>query len=187
MRIALAIALASSSALAAGLSSRPVSDYDAPDRVEGLYAAVSGGGQLMIFGGDNGFGYDVEGRLGYAFNPMLTLYLSGALDSASFSTLAGDISFKTEQVALYLQYHLLVKQQVMVYARAGIGIGLSGDYVQNSTAAGLAEAGGIGVEIKVAPGVWLAPELFYRGATLSAQGSSDSYQVIGLQLGVVYY
>src|SRR5258706_1917347 len=181
------VALSSTSALAAGYASRPAGDYDQPGKIEGLYAGVSGGGQLMIFGGNNAFGYDVEARLGYSFSPMLTLYLSGALDGATFSTAGGDISFKAEQLAVFLQYHLLVKPAVMVYARAGIGVGLSGDYVQNSMAAGLGESGGLGVEIRIGPGLFLAPELFYRGATLSAQGFSDSYQSIGLQIGLIYY
>jgi hypothetical protein len=37
--------------------------------LEGLYAAIGGGGSLLIVPGDNTFGYDAELRLGYSFNP----------------------------------------------------------------------------------------------------------------------
>jgi len=187
--LAASLALLSSSALAAGLSSRPAGDYN-QDRVgnlEGFFAGVGAGGQLMIFAGNNAFGYDAEVRVGYSFSAPLQLYLSGALDGATFSSGGLSTSFKAEQIAIFLQYHLLVRPAVMIYARGGIGVGLSGDYVPGSTAAGLAEAGGLGVEIRLTPGLYLVPELFYRGANLSAQGSSDSYQSIGIQLGIVYY
>jgi hypothetical protein len=86
-----------------------------------------------------------------------------------------------------VQYHFVVRPALMVYGRGGIGVSLSSDYVQGSTAAGLMEVGGIGVEIRVAPNFYLTPELFYRNEGFSAQGLSDTAAVIGVQLGFVYY
>ena len=151
--------------------------------LEGLYAAIGGGGALLITQGDNTFGYDGELRLGYSFNPMLQLYLGGSIERGNFST----GSFRWEQIAAYVQYHLLVKADVMVYARGGIGLGVSGDVAPGATAAGLAGGGGLGVEIRVAPNLFLAPELFYRNATLSARGVDQSIQTVGLQGSLVYY
>ncbi len=53
-----------------------------------------------------------------------------------------------------------------------------------SNAVGLAGGGGIGVEIRLAPNLFLSPELFYRNATLNG---NTGVQVIGLQLALVYY
>ncbi len=183
--LALAAALlAASPAFAAGLASRSADDYESGrSYLEGLYAAAGGGGQLMIFTGNNAFGYDLEARLGYSFGPQLQLYLCGALDSSNFPGL----TFRSEQVALCVQYHFLVRPAVMVYGRVGIGVSLSSNFVPGSTAAGLMELGGIGVEIRVAPSVFLAPEFFYRYENFAAQGVSDVASVIGFQLALVYY
>jgi len=179
-----ALLLASAPAFAAPLASMPADGWQSQgSSLEGLYAALGGGGGLMFAPGDNAFAYDGEVRLGYSFSPMLQLYLSGALDGASFS----GATLRTEQIAVFLQYHLVVRPAVMVYGRAGLGVGLSGDVVSGSTAAGLAEAGGIGVEIRVAPSLFFAPEVFYRNTHLSAQGVTTQLQTLGLQLSVVYY
>lgn len=187
--LALAAALlAASPAFAAGLASRSVEDYDSGrSSLEGLYAGVGGGGQLMIRAGNSAFGYDLEARIGYSFGPQLQLYLCGALDSAS---LPGG-NFRAEQVAVCLQYHFLVRPAVMVYGRGGIGVSLSADFTGSTgittTGAGLMELGGIGVEIRVGPGLFVAPELFYRNESFSAQGASDTAAVVGLQLALIYY
>src|SRR5947209_11385760 len=155
-------------AYSAGLASRPADAGESKQSsLEGLYAAIGGGGILQFVHGDNAFGYDGELRVGYSFSPMLQLYLSGALDGASFT----GTPLRTEQIALFVQYHLFVKRKVMVYARAGLGVGLSRDVVAGATAAGLAGAGGIGVEILIAPNLYLAPELFYRNTNLSTSGT----------------
>ena len=197
--LATSLLLLAGPALAADLSSRPTRDSgeDRVGNLEGLFAAVGGGGQITIFGGNNAFGYDVELRLGYSFDAAIQLYLSGALDSRKCSSCTFSLetvlngvntSYKAGQIAIFLQYHLLVRPAVMIYARGGMGMGLSGDFpASTSTATGLAEAGGLGVEIRLSPGLYLTPELFYRRSSLSAQGSSDSYQSIGVQLGLVYY
>ena len=66
-------------------------------------------------------------------------------------------------------------------------VGLSRDVVPDATAAGLAEAGGLGVEIRVAPNLFLAPELFYRNASLSTRGIDQQVHTVGLQLALLYY
>lgn len=151
--------------------------------LEGFYAGIGGGGNLLIVPGENAFGYDAELRLGYSFNPLLQIYLSGSVDGARLS----GRTFRSGQIAAFVQYHLLVKPAVMVYGRGGIGVGLSRDVVPDSTAAGLAEAGGLGVEIRVAPNLFLGPELFYRHASLSTQGIDQQVHTIGLQLALAYY
>jgi hypothetical protein len=184
-RLPLAVLLlVAAPAFSAGLASRPADAWGSQQSsLEGLYAAIGGGGVLQFVPGDNAFGYDGEVRVGYSFSPMLQLYLSGALDGASFT----GTSLRTEQIAVFVQYHLLLRRRVMVYARAGLGVGLSRDVVAGATAAGLAEAGGIGVEILIAPNLFLAPELFYRNTNLSTSGAEMQVQTLGLQLSVVYY
>jgi len=175
--------LASFPAFAAGLASRPADPWDDQPSLEGVYAAIGGGGVLLIFPGDNSFGYDLELRVGYSFNPMLQVFLSGALDGGKFS---GN-TFRTEQIVAFVQYHLYVRPAVMVYGRAGLGVGLSGDVVPGRTAAGVAGAGGLGIEFRVAPNLFAAPEVFYRNTSLSAQGTDLQVQTVGLQLNLVYY
>ncbi len=156
--------------------------------MEGLYAAIGGGGALLFVGGSNAFGYDAEARLGYSFNPGLQLYLSGAVDGASFSTPLGSAPWRSEMFAVFVQYHLYASGPVGVYARAGIGLGMSGSLSPDANALGLASAGGLGVEIRLAPDLFLAPELFYKNVNLSvSNGPSDTEQVVGLQLALIYY
>jgi hypothetical protein len=166
---------------AAGLASH--SDMGEPSsNLEGLYAAAGGGGQLMI-AGDNAFGYDVEGRLGYSFGPGTQIYLAGALDGA---TIIG-VSQQVIQIVAFLQYHLVARSRVMVYTRVGIGLGIVPNFNRNQSGLGLAEAGGLGVEIRMGESFYIAPELFYRRATVSAQGASGDVHSIGVQLSLVYY
>ena len=168
--------LAAAPALAAGL------DDDA-SRLQGIYGALGGGGARLVLSGDSSFGYDAEARLGYSFSPMLQLYASAALDGGSFS----GSSFKAYQVDAFVQYHFVVRPAFMVYARGGAGVGLSGDVFSTATAAGFAFAAGLGTEFRLAPDVFLAPELFYRNAELSTNGIDERFQVVGLQLAFVYY
>jgi len=181
-RLLAALLLAAAPALSAqGPSTEEWSSLQS--NLEGLYAGIGGGGNLLIIPGDNAFGYDAELRLGYSFNPVLQIYVSGSADGARFS----GRTFRSGQIVAFVQYHLLVKPAVMVYGRGGIGVGLSRDVVPDSTAVGLAEAGGLGVEIRVAPNLFLGPELFYRNASLSTQGIDQQLHTIGLQLALVYY
>ena len=179
-----ALLLGSAPALPAGLASTPADTWDAQQpSLEGLYAALGGGVGLLFEPGDNAFGYDGEVRVGYSFNPKLQLYLSGAMDVASFS---GN-SIHAEQIAAFVQYHLLVRPGVMVYTRGGLGVGLSTDVFPGATAAGLAQAVGIGMEVRVTPNLFVAPEIFYRNTNLSARGADTRIQTVGLQFSVVYY
>ncbi|HET7786669.1 MAG TPA: hypothetical protein VFL36_11920 [Myxococcales bacterium] len=168
--------LAATPALAAGPA-------DEPGNLNGIYGALGGGGALLVLSGDDTLGYDAEARLGYSFSPMVQIYLSAALDGGSFS---GN-SFKAYQLDAFVQYHFVVRPAFMVYARGGAGVGLSGDVVTTTTAAGFAFAAGLGTEIRLAPDVFIAPELFYRNAELSTNAIEVRFQVVGLQLALVYY
>jgi hypothetical protein len=151
--------------------------------LQGIYGALGGGGARLALSGDSAFGYDAEARLGYSFGPAVQVYLSGALDGASFSGTA----FKAYQVDAFVQYHFVVRPAFMVYLRGGAGVGLSGDVFSTATAAGFAFAAGLGTEFRVAPDLFIAPEVFYRNAELSTHGIDERIQVVGLQLGLVYY
>jgi hypothetical protein len=173
--------LASTPALSAGLASS--SADESSSSLEGLYAGIAGGGGWLIVPSDNILAWDVELRVGYSFGTPLQIYLSGAVDGGSRS----GVTFRTEQLVAFLQYHLIVRPAAMVYARAGIGVGLSGDVVPDRTAVGLAAAGGVGIEFRFLPNLFLAPELYYRNTDLSASGTSMRVQTVGLQLGLIYY
>jgi outer membrane protein with beta-barrel domain len=168
--------LAAAPTLAAGLD-------DGEPRLQGIYGALGGGGGLLSLSGESNFGYDAEARLGYSFGPMLQIYLSAALDGGNFSA----SSFKAYQVDAFVQYHFVVRPSFMVYARGGAGVGLSGDVFATATAAGFAFAAGVGSELRLAPDVFIAPELFYRNADLATNGIDQRLQVFGLQLAFVYY
>lgn len=179
--LALAL-LFSTPAFAGEFASRPTGDEQS-NAMEGLYAAAGGGAQFFI-SRDNGFGYDLEGKLGYSFGAPLQIFLSGAYDSA---TINGAVE-KTIQVAAFLQYHLITRGRVMPYTRAGIGVCLVPDFAPGQTGVGLAAAGGLGLEIQLNPSFFVAPEFFYRRATVSASGQpSGDVQIVGLQLSLIYY
>src|SRR5260370_42020516 len=74
-------------------------------------------------------------------------------------------SFRSEIVAVFVQYHLYARRSVGVYARDGIGVALSSSYAQS--AVGLAASGGLGIEIGFSPHLFVAPALFYNNANLS--------------------
>jgi hypothetical protein len=170
----------------ASLASRPADEITSSTPMEGLYAGLAGGGALIIIDTGNAFGYDVEGRLGYSFNPGLQVYLSGSVDGAPIRGPVGN-SFRSEIVAAFVQYHLYARPSVGVYARAGIGVALSSSYAQS--AVGLAASGGLGIEIGFSPHLFLAPEVFYKNANLSLSngGGTVAEQVVGLQLGLIFY
>ena len=176
MRLLAALLLLSAPAFAQSYSEREPS-------MQGLYAALGGGGQLLI-SGDNGFGYDAEARLGWSFNPGMQMYLSGALDGASID----GASIKLMTVTANLQYHLVTRGPVLAYTRVGIGLGIVPDaLVVGENAVGLAESGGIGIEIRVTDQFFVVPELFYRRASVSNAGASIDVQTVGLQVAIAYY
>jgi hypothetical protein len=152
--------------------------------MEGIYLAAGGGAQLLIER-DSGLGYDLEAKLGYSFGPGMQVFLSGAFDSA---TILG-VSEKSIQIAAFIQYHLVTRGRVMPYTRAGIGLGLVPNLgpTGNQTGAGLAAAGGLGMEIRLNQSLFVAPELFYRRATVSVSGEIRDVQAIGLQISLIYY
>jgi hypothetical protein len=163
--------------------------------LEGVYLAAGGGGGLLI-AGDHSSAYDVEARLGYSFSPGTQIYLTGALDGGTLPSqfFAGvNRAFRSMQVAAFIQYHLYAapRAPVMAYARGGIGVAFGGpmpDLQADTNGVGLAFAGGLGLEIRLAKDFFLAPEFYYRNATLTATASSGvAVQVIGLQLSAVYY
>ena len=158
-------------------------EWDPQSSLRGLYAAIGGGGSWMFVPGDDDIGYDIELRLGYSFSPALQAYVSGALDGATFS----GATFRSEQIAAFIQYHFLVRQDWMLYGRLGIGVGLSGDLAPDATATGFAEAAGFGVEIRIAPNLLLAPEVLYRNTKLSVDQTDRRVQTVALQLNLVYY
>jgi hypothetical protein len=145
-KIALALLVVAGPVLAQRYS-RPIYDQWEPRPLEGIYAGIAGGGQLMFLPGADGFGSE---------------------------NAAG--------------YHLYARPRMMVYVRAGLGIGLSSDVTSDgSNAAGLAGAGGIGMEFRLSPGLFLAPEIFYKHMNLSGTDVDTDVQMLGIQLGLIYY
>jgi hypothetical protein len=188
MRILLALALASAPAFAQRYRGGSMND-DGGLGMEGVYAGIGGGaGFNLVSDFDNGFGYDGELRFGYSFNPALQLYLTGQIDGATIQSL----SYRMETVGVSIQYHLFARRGLGVYGRATIGVALSSSFNPDPTsgsAAGLCEGGGLGMEIGVSPGLFVAPELFYKNTTLNIPngGGSVGIQVVGLSLSLIYY
>lgn len=156
--------------------------YSSSDNLEGLYLAGGGGGALMLTSDANGFGWDAEARLGYSFGAT-QIYLTGAVDSATLI----NTTLTVKDVGVSVQYHIAGNHSVKAYTRFGIGVGFTDLGIPNSSLAGLAGWGGIGMEIRLSDAIFLAPELVYRNASMSGNGNSLGVNVIGLQVTLVYY
>ncbi len=132
------------------------------------YAGLGVGGARLIFDFGNLLGYTVEGRLGYSFNPVLQLYLSGSIDGE-----LPPIGFRSELIAVFVQYHLYSEPSLGVVARAGIGVALSSSFSTGNNM-GPGAAGGLGLEIGLSPGLFLTPELFYKYQSLSPTNGTSA-------------
>jgi hypothetical protein len=191
----LVLAAVLSTAMPAMAQYQPSRPYEVwgPHSLEGIYLGFGGGGQLMIADGTNALGWGIEGRIGYSFGVPFSVYLSGSYDASTFNTFNtfsgfGIGTLHTEMVAMFLQYHLYARPQAMVYLRGGVGLGMSPDVsVDGSLAVGLAGQGGFGVEIRLAPGFYLSPELYYKNMYLSGGGGSLGIESLGLQVSLIFY
>ena len=199
-KLALVVLLAAAPALAgapafAGTPPQPDEAKDPSRPLRGVFAALGGGGGLLVSGVSAGFALDGEARLGYSFTPRLQIYLSGAYDSESGDTNAQHAL----QLSVDVQYHFSLSNPVDAYVRGGFGLG-SGqtEHVNGGRFSGSGPAGnaGIGLEFRVSPVLHLGPELFYRHAWLSGEISFSheqpvsqtfNYDVFGLQLDLIYY
>jgi hypothetical protein len=164
------------------------SDSSRPER-RGPYIAVGGGGILQLAPSSSGsdantFGYDVEGRVGASFNSRFQLYLSANYDSASHSRLLGSVRLYNSNFMVNLNHAFYVDNDFGVYARIGIGLGVTGSSSSSVTQKGLGEVYALGFDIHLSDETSLTPEVFYRRTNESTDARVDS---VGLQLNLVYY
>jgi hypothetical protein len=155
----------------------------------GPYLAIGGGGILQIIPGVSGneastFGYDVEGRLGASLNPRLQVYLSANYDAASHGTLLGSVRVFNSNFMVNINHAFYVDNDFGVYARLGIGLGLTGSNGNAVTQKGLGEVFALGFDVHLTDETSLTPEVFYRRTNESTASRVDS---VGLQLNLVYY
>ena len=153
----------------------------------GFYGAIGGGAGIALpSNGDNAFAFLGELRLGFSLNRRFQIFLSAdSGGSSSVPTVTGGDSFRlTSNFLAALRYFLYTDETIGLYLRGGLGVGLvSGDRIVSSPGAntlGLAEAGGLGVEIRLDKHWSITPEGFYRRTD---EGSV--WQVTTLGLGIL--
>jgi Outer membrane protein beta-barrel domain len=162
---ALGLCLAAAGPAAAQRYQRFDRDDDGSHPHRGLYAAIGGGVGLQLpdFPTDNGTAFFGELRLGFSVNRALQIFLSVDTGGANHS----DIGFlQTTNILAALRYFLYYDQTFGVYFRGGLGIGIVSNPQlvsgPGAETAGLAEAGGVGMEIRLDKRWALTPEFFYR-------------------------
>ncbi len=184
----------------AQLASHPSED-DSPSRGSGLQRLERRGLYLGLAGDigvqlssnlDAKFGYGGQAKLGFSFNPSLALYLALAVHNASYNTPAGSFSQQLILTTVHVRHFIFIDRTgIGVYYDGGIGLGLAspGFGPSGATGIGLGYSGGLGVEFPLSRWVSLAPEFYYRGVTSASSdnGFNGSINVLGLQLGLVYY
>jgi hypothetical protein len=195
------LALASLPVLAASLSAavllaapgaRAAGYYDSEglrSQRRGPYLAIGGGGILQIIPSVSGneantFGYDVEGRIGASFNPRVQMYLSANYDAASHGKLLGSVRVYNSNFMVNINHAFYVDNDFGVYARIGIGLGVTGSNGSAVTQKGLGEVYALGFDVHLTDETSITPEIFYRRTNESTDSRVDS---VGLQLNLVYY
>jgi hypothetical protein len=158
------------------------------DSHRGLYVALGGGVGLQMPSpgtgnsaqyADNALGYLGEARVGFSLARGFQLFLS--VDSGGSSQPAGFL--QVTNILAALRYFVWHDETIGVYFRGGLGIGLVSynDYpsVPGAPTTGLAEAGGLGMEIRLDKKWSLTPEVFYRRTNESSVYRAD---LIGLAI-----
>ena len=161
-----------------------------PQERTGLLAGIGGGGGINILeSADAKPGYAGEVRLGYGFTPAMQLYLSGAIDGANHDTFG---ALRSYQVTAQIQQYLVAQPTAGAFVHAGIGLAIADPQPgllpgTSGTGYGLATSGGVGLDIRLAKDLYIAPELFYRRANVNAQGSGANLDAVGLMTSLIYY
>ena len=159
----------------------------------GIYLGLAGDiGVQLSSGFDAKLGIGGQAKLGFSFNRSLAIYLAGAVHNASYSTPGASFSQQLILTTVHVRHFIFIDRSgVGVYYDGGIGLGFAspGFGPSGATGIGFGYSGGLGVEFPLSRWVSLAPEFYYRGVTSASSdnGFSGSINVLGLQIGLVYY
>jgi hypothetical protein len=153
------------------------------DSHRGLYLALGGGVGLQMPApgtgftanyADNALGYLGEARIGFSLARGFQLFVS--VDSGGSSQPAGFL--QATNILAAMRYFVWHDETLGVYLRGGLGIGLVSyaDYIKapGAPTTGLAEAGGLGMEIRLDKKWSLTPEVFYRRTNESSVYRADT-------------
>ena len=178
---------------------------DEPElRFQGVYAAVAAGGHLSsAIGGRKAPGFSVEARVGISEGAPFATYLSYSIESSYPKSLSPPSCFclvgpyQVSHLAWIVQHHLLVRPNLAVYGRIGLGVALSGDFSKRGDfrpngpiLAGPAESVAVGTELPLNRDLFLAPELVFRNADVPANfghPGNNNVQSVAVQIALVYY